>query len=265
MIPYKKKIDSEEIFKISKMKPVIKPTRPHKHEDYHELIFLSEGSGIHQIDVQEFEVNPPVAYYLKPGQVHCWNFTKVPEGFVVLFREEIFDDYHNFKSNLLKIPIKTDIESHSTLFSSFAQLYHEYKTNPSPAIFQAYLQLILIKLIDLEKNRLIIPAGYLNQYYQFKKLVDQHFREIKTVNGFAELMKISTFRLNAICKKAVRKPAVEIIKERIILEAKNQLSHTTMTISEISYDLNFNDPSNFVKFFKSTSNLTPSEYRKLAI
>lgn len=53
----------------------------------------------------------------------------------------------------------------------------------------------------------------------------------------------------------------DIIKERILMEAKNHLTHTSMTISEIAYQLNFSDNSNFVKFFKSLTGLTPSQYR----
>ena len=54
-----------------------------KHAGYHELIFLSKGLGKHIIDDQTFEVNPFIGFYLKPGQVHCWDFSPIPEGFVI--------------------------------------------------------------------------------------------------------------------------------------------------------------------------------------
>lgn len=52
----KNKIEKELVIKVSKMKPVIKPTKPHRHEGYHELIFLNKGSGYHIVDDNKHEV-----------------------------------------------------------------------------------------------------------------------------------------------------------------------------------------------------------------
>ena len=87
-IKVKKKIEDELLIKVSRMKPVIKPTKPHKHDGYHELIFLNNGSGSHKIDDDIFEVLPPVGFFLRNGQVHCWDFCQIPEGFVILFKEQ---------------------------------------------------------------------------------------------------------------------------------------------------------------------------------
>ena len=73
----KKKIADDVLLKVSRMKPVIKPTKPHKHAGYHELIILSKGLGYHTINDQNYEVKPMMGFYLKPGQVHCWNFTQI--------------------------------------------------------------------------------------------------------------------------------------------------------------------------------------------
>jgi len=81
----KTKIEKELVIKVSKMKPEIKPTKPHRHEEYHELIFLNKGSGYQKVDDNKHEVLPPVGFYLNQGQVHCWNFSKIPEGYVVMF------------------------------------------------------------------------------------------------------------------------------------------------------------------------------------
>ena len=56
--------------------------------------------------------------------------------------------------------------------------------------------------------------------------------------------------------------AFDIIRERLLLEAKNLITYTSLSIAEVAYQLKFNDPSNFVKFFKSLTTLTPLEYRE---
>lgn len=68
-IGLKKKLEDELVLKVSRMKQVIKPTKPHKHAGYHELIFLSKGSGKHTIGDETFDVIPPSGFYLGPGQV----------------------------------------------------------------------------------------------------------------------------------------------------------------------------------------------------
>src|SRR5690554_8217759 len=85
----KNKLEGGLTFKVSRFKEVIKKTRPHKHDAYYELVFLSEGEGFHWIEEEEFRVTAPEFYLLQPGQVHYWQFTAVPKGFVVLFTEEI--------------------------------------------------------------------------------------------------------------------------------------------------------------------------------
>jgi len=74
-------------------------------------------------------------------------------------------------------------------------------------------------------------------------------------------MNLTTKRLNAICQSTMQSSASEIIKERMLMEAKNLITHTSMTVSEIAFHLNFSDVSNFVKFFKSITAITPLEYR----
>ncbi|UZR98230.1 hypothetical protein [Chondrinema litorale] len=86
------------------MKPVIKPTKPHKHDGYHELIFLNKGSGVHHIDDDIFEVVPPVGFFLRNGQVHCWDFCQIPEGFVILFKEQAMSSYSVTLNQLLNYP-----------------------------------------------------------------------------------------------------------------------------------------------------------------
>ncbi|HTF18919.1 MAG TPA: AraC family ligand binding domain-containing protein [Chryseolinea sp.] len=59
-----KKLEQTQLFKISAFKEVIKRTKPHKHDAYFELIYLSEGAGFHWIDTEKFQITPPVVFFL---------------------------------------------------------------------------------------------------------------------------------------------------------------------------------------------------------
>jgi len=79
---------------------------------------------------------------------------------------------------------------------------------------------------------------------------------------YAELLYITPNHLNALCKDLLGIQAGEVIRNRILLEAKRLLTNPLLTITEIALQLNFNDNSYFTKFFKKSTGITPEEFRK---
>ncbi|MBS1601630.1 MAG: AraC family transcriptional regulator, partial [Bacteroidetes bacterium] len=78
----------------------------------------------------------------------------------------------------------------------------------------------------------------------------------------AELLFITPNHLNALCQELVGRPAGEVIRDRVLLEAKRLLTNAGMTATEIAYELNFQDNSYFNRFFKKYEGVTPDEFRK---
>lgn len=263
-IPVKAKITTEDLFKISMMKTVIKPTSPHRHADYHEFIFLHEGSGFHDIDDMSFEVIPPAAFYIRPGQTHCWNFSALPKGYVLLFREDLL-----LKEDidiLFSLPSHISLGDQPPLFRLLADLYEEYKAaGPAHAVYGAYLHLLITKLktfAGVKGDVLTFSDGLFQQY---KRLVNDHFPDHRQLKFYVAKLNTTTGTLNEICKKSAGKTASAIINERVLLEAKMLLSATVKPVKEIAAALKFSDTPHFVKFFKLYTNLTPGKYRELAL
>jgi AraC-like DNA-binding protein len=263
-IPVKSKITAESLFKISMMKTVIKPTRPHRHADYHELIFLDEGAGFHEIDDRSFEVAPPVAFYIRPGQTHCWNFSALPKGFVLLFREELL-----LKEDigiLLEFPAIISLLDQPQLFRLVSELYGEYEVaGTGYSVYSAYLHLLVMKLKVI--SGMDNGAGTFADvvFQQYKRLVNDHFLDSRQLKFYAGTLNTTIATLNEICKRASGKTASSVINERVLLEAKMQLSATALPVKEIAANLQFSDAPHFVKFFKLNTNLTPGKYRELAL
>jgi AraC-like DNA-binding protein len=92
-------------------------------------------------------------------------------------------------------------------------------------------------------------------------LVSQHFLTIRKVSDYAEMLHVSSDHLNRSIKSGSDKTAHELIDEMLLMEAKAYLLHTTHTIAEIAYKLDFSDPSHFNRFFKKYCELTPAEFR----
>lgn len=96
----------------------------------------------------------------------------------------------------------------------------------------------------------------------FKDLLETNYKTQKQVNYYAKEMIISEKRLNQATSKIFGKSPKEIIDDRILLEAKRILAHTNESVKEICYYLGFEEPTNFIKYFKKHSAITPTEFRE---
>lgn len=262
VIGSKNKIEKGLILKVSKMKPVIKPTKPHRHDGYHELIYLSKGSGKHTVGDVVHEVQPPMGFYLNLGQVHCWDFSKIPEGYVILFREEALSSYPKALAHLFSLKETFKLPERDLSLIHLAEVfYNDFKNNGSLDLLAAHLNTLIYKTLQLPLQRQNIHPNVLDEFGRFKKLVQENFLTMKTAEAYAKAMNISIRKLNQLCQTATGENAIEVIRERMLIESKNLLSHTGYPVAEVAYQLNFSDASNFIKFFKSQTTLTPSEYR----
>ncbi|MGY3212511.1 AraC family transcriptional regulator [Mucilaginibacter sp. HD30] len=263
-IPVKDKLNTGQLIKVSLMKEVIKPTRLHRHADYHELILLSQGSGFHEVDGQHFEVEAPVAYYLRPGQTHSWNFTALPKGYVILFREEML--LKQDITFLFNISTQILLQPGDYLFVIAELLRKEFENaHASEDSYAAYVHLLITKLSVLASTEKPNFVKHTHVFQQFKRLVDAFFAEGKALSFYAGELNITIAVLNQTCKKVVGKTPTTIINERILLEAKLLLSATSKSVNEIGDHLGFADSPHFIKFFRKSTNLTPGAYRELAI
>lgn len=263
VLPVKSKIAAGQGLKISPFKEVIKPTVPHKHADYFELIILHQGAGYHTIDDTVYEVLPPAVYFLKPGQTHCWDFSRIPKGYVILFREELLN--REGLEIVYNLPTHIRVKESATLFDLIKHFCQDYKAGASEALLKLYLQLILLKTTEESVSTVQPEKPLFNTvYYQFKSLVNENFQQIKKIQVYADMLRLPAAQLNTICKAASGKTPSMLLSERILIEAKTLLAHTEQSIKEVAAQLEFSDPSHFVKFFRQNTNLTPKIYRELA-
>lgn len=256
-------------FKISRMKEVIKATKPHGHKSYFEIIFLSQGAGWHHIDLQKFQVNPNSIYFIQPGQVHCWEFTEVPKGFVLMFRHDFLLKYNIDENLIMNLPYflnghVLNGEEAADLSDLFYRIEKEFAAPPQPdaeSILAAYLQVISLKLKRLvSPDHGNFPSSPPEKFRQFKLFLDEHIISKRQVKDYAELLHITPKHLNDICRKTINRTASDLIQEKILLDAKKLLLHTNNSVSEIAYQLKFHDTSHFAKFFRKYAGLAPGEY-----
>jgi len=268
VIQIKNKLDDGLLFKISRFKEKIKKTSPHKHDDYYELIFISEGEGFHWIETEKYMVSPPEFYFLKPGQFHYWQLTAIPKGFVIIFKADFFDNlketdiislYRQLTDKFrVSIPENYNPE---TILNELLQEYSESSVY-STHIIHGYLRALfarMLQLAEIQSQESSVPVSI---FEKFQDLLVKECPRLHKVNDFASLLNTTPQNLNIVCRKHSGKSASELIISQLLLESKRYILHTENTINEIAFTLMFNDPSNFVKFFKRHENLTPGQFRE---
>jgi AraC family transcriptional activator of pobA len=264
-IAIKNKLEEKQLFQISRFKEIVKRTKPHKHDAYFELIYLSQGAGFHWIDADKFQINPPVVFFLS-GQLHYWEMTDIPKGYVMLFREGFFNkkDLVNLVRSLENTVYVNPSEDDNLDFI-FSEVEKEYR-NPSKhsvELIQGYLQVALVKLLrHKDQERITAVSNGQEVFRSFQRFIQKKnpISNLK-VNQAADHIGLSPQNLNAICRKISGKSASELIIEQVVLEAKRYLIHSDNNISEIAFALNFTDPSHFIKYFKKTVGETPQAFR----
>lgn len=145
-----------------------------------------------------------------------------------------------------------------------ASLEFEMKDNLQLEMLQMMLKRLLIlctRIFKRQKQMLDTASKKSDLFREFNYLVESHFRTKHTVVDYADLLFKSPKTLSNSFKKMGVAPPLQIIQERIGLEAKRLLTHTQKDVSEIAYSLGFKDLQTFSRFFKKNVGVAPSEYR----
>ena len=102
-----------------------------------------------------------------------------------------------------------------------------------------------------------------SEYFErLMSLLAEHYREQRNVEFYADKMNISSKHLSRVIRNFTGKSVHQWIDEFVALEIKNLLKYSNLSIQQISYSLNFPNPSFMGQYFKRITGQTPGEYKK---
>lgn len=262
------KIESDRVIKIAPFKKGIRKTSPHKHNDYFEIIYLSKGRGSHYIDLNKYAITPPVMFFVRQEQVHYWEITSEPDGYVVIIRksfvEKSFDG--ELKSLLTQISSECCLKlSNTGTIERLLQLLTEENNGNASNSFQiteGLLKALLAKVLEVAKPIATKQEHKSDLFQAFVQLLRADNGVKNKVAFYAGILNTTPQNINAACQRSVQKAAAKVLSEFVLNEAKRLLLYTDNTVSEISFALEFTDPSHFVKYFKKTVGCTPQSFRR---
>ncbi|RYY90435.1 MAG: helix-turn-helix domain-containing protein [Chitinophagaceae bacterium] len=248
---------------------------PHRHSFYH-LVLFTAGHGWHTIDFHRYPVQQGAAYFMSPGQVHGWEFEGPVEGYVVHFNETFFRSFLQDDRYLERFPFfsgdaaqgvcqleKTELTKAVALFEG---ILGEATLDANHSIDLVRLQLlhyfILVERHCSSLGAKTIPAQKSLLLRNFRRLIEEHYAEWRLPKHYADVLYVTPNHLNALCRDLLGKTAGDLIRERVLLEAKRLLTAADLSVAAIADTLRFEDASYFGRFFRKYEGTTPEQFRK---
>lgn len=254
---------------------IIKGIRfPHKVAKAVQVV-ITEGEISCIVDLYSYTLKAPLMALFLPGQViESIEFNEDFKGFGMAVSTEFtdsldlpinFQEKLSFKSNhfysLNEGGLDAFMSCYRQVSSILKQEDHPYKAEIIRHLFSAYYY-GLGYYVHNARRQTSLMTGQQELCDRFIALASEHFKDHRDIGFYADKLCITNKYLSALLKQETGMTALEWIEKYVVLYAKGCLSSTSMTIQEISDELDFPSQSVFGKYFKRVEGMSPKAYRQ---
>jgi AraC family 4-hydroxyphenylacetate 3-monooxygenase operon regulatory protein len=250
----------------------------HHHDRFYQLHVILTGTIHVNLDEKSYVVQAPMFFLTPPTIPHAFITDKHAKGHVITARQQLVWalmesmmatgwDNSNFMTTPLCVSLAPETNKNSVHFLQLLSLIAEENLTSGierEFALKALLQLILIdilRLADHTQPQQKTRKEDIRIFHLFNQLIETHYKEHLSLHQYAEKISITEARLNDICRRLSGLPSKRLIMDRLIQEARRLLSFSSVSITEIGYELGFKDPPYFARFFRKNVGITASKYR----
>jgi len=248
-----------------------------EYDQFIKILLLRAGSSI-QIDFKKYDLKKDALFFINVNQ--WYEITKVGsnDSYLIYYNRDFYCvEIHDKEvscdgilyNNVYEIPVIFLSRQHSTMMVGIIkELITELNQDESSAeeMLRILLKEIIIKSTRIWKTSHELEDGQgkhdVEFLREFSQLVELNFRQYHAVSDYAEILNITPKALTKRINKYGKATPNDIIKDRIILEAKRLLAHSDLNVKEIAYQLGYDDPAYFNRLFTKVSDIAPAEFRK---
>jgi AraC-like DNA-binding protein len=247
------------------------------YKSYIKVLYLSKGCSI-KVDFTIYSTEGPSLFFISPNQIFRIEDLCSESGHLIFYNrdfyciqihdEEVACDGLLF-NNIKNMPMTAIPDQQAAYINSlFAQIEDEFGVQDSSQeeMIRTYLKQLLIKSTRLWKQQHLESApeesnNDIEFFRRFTQLVEAHYKEKHTVADYADILLVAPKTITNKFKRLNLPQPNEVIKNRIILEAKRLLVHTALTAKEIAYELGYEDPAYFSRLFLIKTGESPSGFK----
>ncbi|MDO6803106.1 AraC family transcriptional regulator [Wenyingzhuangia sp. 1_MG-2023] len=247
------------------------PTQPHRIS-FFSLLIVIKGTGYHQIDLKNYELKAGTVLKIAKGQVHAFQKNPTYEGYLIIFTEDFVIHYFskssiNLISHLYNYHLTSPISNETDLNESFLNQLKKETTEESTItqknIIASLINIYLLQLERQTKNKTLknYNQRHFDIFIKFKNLVEKNYTNTRNVKDYAEMLLISRKLLNQIVKEFTLNTSKTFVDNYLVLEAKRRIITSNQNIKEISFEMGFIEVTNFTKFFKKKTGVSPKVFK----
>lgn len=246
--------------------------------DFHCLIHVTSGRYRQMVDFETFDCAPGSVLTIQPGQVHRFGKLEGWTGWLLIFRSEAVQsrianvspgELEVFRQ-LAEMPthLATAGAAHRAVTGAFEQMAEDARlAAPAPlvnALLRRQLEALLARLQLARPGAAVeraLDPVVLQRYRRYKSTVEREYRRWHGVGRYASHLGCTEKTLGRATRAVVDMSAKALLVDRIVLEAKRLLAHSASPVAAIAADLGFDEATNFVKFFRRETGVTPGGFR----
>lgn len=246
----------------------------HRHPDLHQFQLLTSGAMVGTLDGERHVLKAPAALMVAPGVVHGFVYDTDSVGCQVTVPSESLAPLSVHSPDIAQ-RLSQNILIDSTAFGDpagdgvqrFAMLGDEFAAQREGRVDALQAHVTLLALWFLRHAQ--VPQGHARRQalrdtlvQRFRSLVERHFTEHQPLAFYADALGVTADHLSRVCRSTTRSSALDLVHQRVALEAKRMLVHTEATVADVAAQLGFGDVGYFSRFFKATTGTAPSAYRE---
>ena len=242
--------------------------------DAYSIYWIKKGSGVYHIDFENYSFDGNVLFFLSPGQVFSVDTESIEEAYKLTFLKDFYCIQTHDKevacngvlfNNIYDTPfLQPTVNDTLKLDFIITSLVDELKQSATGQydMLQAYLKQFIVNAVRIKTAHYQIKDDVASQLFKdFSLLVEQNYKTIHSVTEYATRLGISPKSLTKHFQKIGSQTPSDFIKNRIILEAKRQLLYSSDSVKQIAYNLGYNDPAYFTRFFTKSTTKSPLHFK----
>lgn len=251
----------------------MKIPRPYKRFDFYTIFAVTEGVLGIEVDFQEYTLKEGTILLISSNRIVRFTDFCNAKGYFLIFDEDYLYEFVSARSGqLLQLfedayfsPVFNDtIRINDVLNKQLAIIWDIY-TLDERAFDIGILQYAFHTLIEMLIKKLSSVASESKKrgclFLEYSGLIDTHIEQVKTVEGYAQMMGVTTKTLNLATRRAVDMSAKAYINKKLLHKIKVGLCFASKNVAELSYELGFSEPYNLSKFFKKYTGKTATSFR----
>lgn len=245
---------------------------------YIQVWYLPAGYRL-KVDFKEYTTEGPTFFFISNNQYVQILEVGEREGHFIYYNRDFYCiQIHDAEvacdgilfNNIYNMPM-TRLPKAEVQFVDqvYAQLVEELsmKESSQEEMLRTYLKQLIIRVTRVWKKEQLgklndEPAKEMDFFRDFSRLVEIHFRKKHSVADYADLLALAPKTLSTKFNRLDLASPNDIIKDRIVLEAKRLLCYTTSSVKEIAYQLGYDDPAYFNRMFTNKTGVTPAFFKK---